>query len=128
MRLRGRLVEEIREGALYRGLETERILIALLDVCATGERPDMNALAPSLDERDRRLLFEIGFEGGAQADWDEAESCLGVLRRRKAEEELATVQRQIETQPHSASGSSEELRSLLTRKQELRRRLQELPS
>ena len=51
-----------------------------------------------------------------------------VLRRRKAEEELATVQRQIETQPHNAAGSSEELRRLLTRKQELRRRLQELPS
>ena len=87
----------------------------------------MNALAPALEERDRRLLFEIAFEGGAEADWDEAESCLRVLRRRKAEEELATVQREIETQPHNAAGSSDELRRLLTRKQELRRRLQELP-
>jgi len=125
---RARLVEEIREGTLHRGLETEKILVALLDVCATGERPDMNALAPALEERDRRLLFEIAFEGGAPADWDEAESCLRVLRRRKAEEELATVQRQIETQPHNAGGSSEELRNLLTRKQELRRHLQKLPS
>jgi len=44
------------------------------------------------------------------------------LRRRRAEEELATVQRQIETQA-AVAGSSGELRRLLERKQELRRRL-----
>jgi len=42
--------------------------------------------------------------------------------RRRAEEELATVQRQIETQA-AVAGSSGELRRLLERKQELRRRL-----
>jgi hypothetical protein len=86
----------------------------------------VEALAQKLGDRDRRLLFEIAFEGSAAATWEEAESCLGVLRRRIAEEELATVQRQIEAQPAERAGAGEELRRLLARKQELRRQLQKL--
>ena len=56
-----------RQGELHRGLETEKIFAALLEACAAGERPDMAALAPALEERDRRLLFEIAFEGSAEA-------------------------------------------------------------
>jgi hypothetical protein len=76
----------------------------------------------TLEDRDRRLLFEIAFETGGPPTWEEAESCLAVLRRRRAEEELATVQKQIETQA-AVAGSGGELRRLLERKQELRRRL-----
>jgi DNA primase len=124
---RGRLAEEIRAGELHRGLETEKILGALAEACASGSRPDMAALAQALDDRDRRLFFEIAFDGSAQAGWEEAESCLAVLRRRRAEEELAAVQREIEAQvPARAGDSGEELRRLLVRKQELRRRLGEL--
>src|SRR5258706_12495609 len=119
---RAQLAAGIRTEELHRGLETEQILDALVKACESGEQPDAASLAMALGERDRRLLFEIAFETGAPATWEEAESCLAVLRRRRAEEELATVQKQIETQA-AAAGSGGELRRLLERKQELRRRL-----
>jgi DNA primase len=123
---RSRLAQEIRVGELHRGLETEHILAVLVESCESGERPDAASLAIVLEDRERRLLFEIAFETAAAPTWEEAESCLAVLRRRRAEEELATVQRQIETQA-AVAGSGGELRRLLERKQELRRRL-DVPS
>jgi DNA primase len=121
---RERLAEEIRAHQLHVGLETERILGVLLEACATGAIPDATSLATELGEYDRRLLFEIAFESGAEASWEEAESCLEVLRRRKSEAELASVQRQIEACTGSASGANgDELRALQARKLELRRRL-----
>jgi DNA primase len=120
---RERLGQEIRAHQLHVGLETERILTALLDA-APGAPPEATSLAPKLEEYDRRLLFEIAFESGAETSWNEAESCLEVLRRRKSEEELASVQRQIEACAGSGSGGNgEELRALQERKLELRRRL-----
>jgi DNA primase len=119
---RAQLAQAIREEDLHRGLETERILSVLVAACDSGERPDAAALAASLEDRDRRLLFEIAFEAGVAPTWEEADSCLMVLRRRRAEEELAAVQREIEV--HAAkAGSGGEVRRLLERKQELRRRL-----
>jgi DNA primase len=121
---RTQLAEEIRAEELHRGLESERILGALIEACTAGVRPDAAALATSLDERDRRLLFEIAFESAAPPTWPEAQSCLAVLRRRRAEEELSAVQRQIESFAVAASAAAGgELRRLLERKQELRRRL-----
>ena len=119
---RAQLAQEIRAEELHRGLESERILAALVEACATGVRPDAAELAMSLEERDRRLLFEIAFESGAPPTWEEAESCLAVLRRRRAEEELSAVQKQIESFA-AAAGAGGEMRRLLERKQELRRRL-----
>jgi hypothetical protein len=119
---RSQLAQEIRAGELHRGLETERILAALVGACVSDGRPDAASLAMTLEDRDRRLLFEIAFETGGPPTWEEAESCLAVLRRRRAEEELATVQKQIETQA-AVAGAGGELRRLLERKQELRRRL-----
>jgi DNA primase len=121
---RAQLAGEIRAEELHRGLESERILAALVEVCGTGVRPDAAELALSLEERDRRLLFEIAFESAAPPTWAEAESCLAVLRRRRAEEELSAVQRQIESFAAAAGAAAGgELRRLLERKQELRRRL-----
>ena len=121
---RAQLAEEIRAEELHRGLESERILAALVEVCASGARPDAAELALSLEERDRRLLFEIAFEAAAPPTWAEAQSCLAVLRRRRAEEELYVVQKQIESFAAAAgAGAGGELRRLLERKQELRRRL-----
>jgi DNA primase len=121
---RAQLAEEIRAGDLHQGLESERILGALLAACESGARPDAAALALSLEERDRRLLFEIAFESAAPPTWEEAQSCLAVLQRRRAEEELSAVQRQIESFAAAAgAGAGGELRRLLERKQELRRRL-----
>ena len=124
--LRARLVAEIRRDELHRGLETEKIITALMEVCVEGASPDVAALAQGLDDRDRRVLLEIAFESSPQeAAWEEAQSCLDVLYRRRAEEELAVVQRQIEAQPVSGSapGQGEDMRRLLARKQELRQRL-----
>jgi len=121
---RSQLAQEIRTGELHKGLESERILAALVEACATGIRPDAAELALALEDRDRRLLFEIAFESAAPPTWEEAESCLAVLRRRRAEEELSAVQKQIESFAAAAgAGAGGELRRLLERKQELRRRL-----
>jgi DNA primase len=121
---RSQLAQEIRAEELHRGLESERILTALVEACATGVRPDAAELALALEDRDRRLLFEIAFESAAPPTWEEAQSCLAVLRRRRAEEELSSVQKQIETFAAAAgAGAGGELRRLLERKQELRRRL-----
>jgi len=126
---RAQLAEEILAAELHRGLESERILGVLIEACASGARPDAAALALALEDRDRRLLFEIAFETAAPATWEEAESCLAVLRRRRAEEELASVQKQIETSAAAAgagpgaAATGAELRRLLERKQELRRKL-----
>jgi DNA primase len=121
---RAQLAEEIRAGELHKGLESERILSALVVACESGSRPDAAALALALEEPDRRLFFEIAFESAAPPTWEEAESCLAVLRRRRAEEELSAVQRQIESFAAAAgAGAGGELRRLLERKQELRRRL-----
>jgi hypothetical protein len=48
----------------------------------------------------------------------EAQSCVEALRQRKAERELADVQRSIEANP-----AGQQLRSLLERKQDLMRKL-----
>ncbi|MGC1580624.1 MAG: hypothetical protein WA766_04030, partial [Candidatus Acidiferrales bacterium] len=76
------------------------------------------ALAESLAEPDRRLFFTVVFESAAEPSWDEAESCLSVLRRRHIETELQAVQKELESHPAAA-----DLNRLLARKQDLRKRL-----
>lgn len=124
---RPRLAKEITEENLHMGLETERVFAALLPVCVEGVRPDAATLAATLDEPARRLLFDIAFEASAPPVWEEAESCLGVLRRRRAEMELAQVQTEIEALSSRAGASgapaTKGLNELLSRKQELRKRL-----
>jgi len=113
---REKLARELVAGTLHRGLEGERLIELLIS--KVGERPDPAALAASLEEKDRRLLFEILFEPFGEATWEAAESCLGVLRNRRVQEELAELQKQIESKP-----SNEELRRLVTRRLELQKLL-----
>ncbi len=113
---RERLAQELISNALHRGLESERLLELLIS--KVGERPDPASLAAALEEKDRRLLFEILFEPVPEPTWDDAESCLSVLRGRRVEEEMAELQRKIEAKP-----SSDELRVLLTRRLELQKLL-----
>jgi DNA primase len=118
---RQKLAREMIRDALHKGLEPERIFNVLLDVAASGARPDPSELAEKLEERDRRMLYDVLFESIPQAAWEEAESCLSVLRRRHVEVELAEVQKQLERKPTPG-----EVPRLLARKQELHKLLAEL--
>ncbi|MGD1209925.1 MAG: DNA primase [Candidatus Acidiferrales bacterium] len=113
---REKLARALVAEALHRGLETERIFEVL--VSKVGERPDAATLSAALEERDRRVLFETLFEVSAEATWEEAESCLAVLRSRPVEQELAELQRKIEAQ-----APAEDLNRLLARRLELQKML-----
>jgi len=113
---REKLARALVAEALHRGLETERIFEVL--VSKVGERPDAATLSAALEERDRRVLFETLFEVSAEATWEEAESCLAVLRSRPVEQELAELQRKIEAQ-----APTEDLNRLLARRLELQKML-----
>jgi DNA primase len=113
---REKLAAEIASNALHQGLETERIIEALLGKVA--ESPDAATLAAGLEERDRRVLFEVLFEQPLEHTWEEAEACLEFLRNRRIAEELSELEKKVQAQP-----SREELIRLLTRKDELRRLL-----
>ena len=115
---RGQLAQHMIQAGLHKGLESEKIFEALLAAVSSGAPLDPAALAEALDTPDRRVLFDILFDTGGASTWEEAESCLSVMRRRRVEDELATVQRDIEAKP-----SGTDLNRLLARKQELRRLL-----
>jgi len=114
---RRRLAQRLEQTRLYQGLETEKIFAALIVAGLSDQPVSATEIGASLEERDRRLYFEILFEEAQEGTWEEAESCLEALREREIERELATVQREIETNP-----SGPALRELLARKQELLRR------
>jgi DNA primase len=113
---REKLANEIVSSGLHRGLETEKIFDLL--IAKAGERSDPATFAEALDERDRRVLFEIFFESFSEHTWEEAESCLGVLRSRRVEQELAELQKKLESRP-----PTEELRRIITRRLELQKLL-----
>ncbi len=113
---REKLAQEIVSSGLHRGLETEKIFELL--IAKSGEPSDPSTFAEALDERDRRVLFEIFFESFSEHTWEEAESCLGVLRSRRVEQELAELQKQLESKPPTA-----EIRRIITRRLELQKLL-----
>jgi len=115
---RHELAQQLQNARLYQGLETEKIFAALVAACLSGEPLQATEVAATLEERDRRLLFEILFEEANEPTWEEALSCIEALQNRRAERELADVQRSIEANP-----AAPELRGLLEKKQELMRRL-----
>jgi DNA primase len=115
---RGELAQQLQQGQLYHGLETEKIFGALIVACLSGDTLQATEVAAALEERDRRLLYEILFEETSELTWEEAQSCVDALRHRQAEKQLADVQRSIEANP-----AAPELRDLLQKKQELMRRL-----
>jgi DNA primase len=115
---RRELAQELQDANLYAGLETEKIFAALMAASLSGEPIQATEVGGTLSETDRNLLFQILFEETNEATWEEAQSCLESLRRRQVEHELAEVQRGIEAQP-----AGTDLRGLLTRKQELMKRL-----
>ncbi len=115
---RGELAQQLQQAQLHLGLETEKIFAALIVASLSDEPLQPSELAATLEERDRKIFYEILFEDSNEATWEEAQSCLDALRHRRAEQELADVQRSIEASP-----AGPELRGLLERKQTLMRRL-----
>ena len=92
---RQQLASRIRETACHKGLETESIFDVLLDAVSSGGQLDPAALADSLAERDRQLLFEVLFKSAPDPNWEEAESCLIELECGKMEQELSELGRRI---------------------------------
>jgi DNA primase len=116
---RKQLANRLQGGKLYEGLETEKVFAALISAnLADDAAIQATELAATLEERDRRMLFEILFEESSELTWEEAESCVESLEHRQAERALAEVQRSIESNPAAA-----DLRGLLQKKQDLMRRL-----
>jgi DNA primase len=112
------LAQHLQASQLYHGLETEKILAALVLACLSGSPFDASEIGAVLDDRERRLFFETLFEEAQEPSWEEAQSCLDTLARKHLERELGEVQRGIEANP-----SGQALKELLTRKQDLMRRL-----
>ncbi len=112
------LARRLQEERLYEGMEAEKIIAALIAANLAAQPLSTSEVAATLDDRDRRLLFEVLFEEEEVASWEEAESCVAALQRRQVERAVAEIQRDIEAQPAGAN-----LRGLLERKQELMRRL-----
>ncbi len=112
------LARRLEQERLYAGMEAERIIAALIAANLASPPMTTSDIAGTLEDRDRRLLFEVLFEEEDPATWEEAKSCLAALQRRQVERAVAEVQRDIEAQPPGAN-----LRGLLERKQELMRRL-----
>jgi DNA primase len=112
------LAQRLSEAGLHAGLETEKVFTALIAANLAGGTIEATEIAASLEERDRRMLFEILFEESSEFTWEEAESCIESLQNRQTERALAEVQRSIEANP-----ASTEMRTLLSKKQELMRRL-----
>jgi DNA primase len=112
------LAQRLSDAGLCAGLETEKVFAALIAANLAGSTTAATEIGAGLEERDRRMLFEILFEESSDFTWEEAESCLESLQNRQTERALADVQRSIEAHPASA-----EMRSLLAKKQELMRRL-----
>jgi hypothetical protein len=83
-----------------------------------GQPVQATEIAATLEERDRRQLYEILFEATSELTWEEAQSCVEALRHRQAEKQLADVQRSIEANP-----GPPEMRNLLQKKQKLMRQL-----
>ncbi|HWZ26548.1 MAG TPA: DNA primase [Verrucomicrobiae bacterium] len=112
------LARRLSEAGLCVGLETEKVFAVLIAANLAGSTIEATEIAAGLEERDRRMLFEILFEESSEFTWEEAESCIESLQNRQTERALAEVQRSIEANPASA-----EMRMLLSKKQELMRRL-----
>src|ERR1700747_3369961 len=96
---RQELAQHLQNARLYHGLETEKIFAALVIASLSGQPLQAAEVGAALEDRDRRLLYEILFEEANEPTWEEAMSCIEALQHRQAERELADVQRSIEANP-----------------------------
>src|SRR5229473_914798 len=115
---RRELAQHLQTSQQYMGLETEKIFAVLIGATLSGEPFHAAEVGAQLADRERRLFFEILFEDAQDPAWEEAQSCLDTLARKQIERELTDVQKGIEANPKGTA-----MTELLTRKQELMRRL-----
>src|SRR6266436_1302852 len=115
---RRELAQHLQTSQQYMGLETEKIFAVVIGATLSGEPFHAAEVGAQLADRERRLFFEILFEDAQDPAWEEAQSCLDTLARKQIERELTDVQRKIEANPKGTA-----MTELLTRKQELMRRL-----
>ncbi len=124
--IRRELAERLRSEALYLCLETEKIFAALIVASLSDSPVNITEIAALLEERDRRILFEILFEPSQKFKWKEANSCLQKLRLWKALAELSSVQREVERESQDAGNFAPRVLELHKRKLELSRAVAKL--
>src|ERR1700674_4452527 len=73
---RRKLAERLSDAGLCAGLETEKVFAALIAANLAGSTIEATEIAAGLEERERRMLFEILFEESSELTWEEAESCI----------------------------------------------------
>ena len=124
--IRADVLKELEDDDAHKGAGLERVFDEVLAMARAGEALSFQALAERAPEGERRLLYELAFETGAEAagSLDEARSCLRALQRRKLESELRALQQQIKQAEQAKQ--AKELRELLGRKQALSKALAEL--
>src|SRR2546427_2459788 len=89
------LAQRLQNAQLYHGLETEKIFAALVIASLSGQPVQAAEVAAVLQERDRRLLFEILFEEASEPTWEEALRCIEAVPHRHAEPGPAVGERRI---------------------------------
>jgi len=99
---RKELVRQLQQEQLHRGLETEKVFAALILADASDGGIQATAVAATLDERDRRLLYEILFENVAQPTQEELEWYLNFLRSRQLDAEIESVKAKLLSHPIDA--------------------------
>jgi DNA primase len=118
---RHELAQQIANEGLHHGMETRAIFEVLIAATLNdpaGARPDPADLGKRLEDKDRRVMFEVLFESFPDPTWPEAESCLQFLRQRPVSAELADLQQRIEANPPAS-----ELIPMMQRRMELLRLL-----
>src|SRR2546426_4163047 len=70
------LAKHLQNAHLYHGLETEKIFAALVIASLSGQPVLATEVGAVLEDRDRRLLFEILFEEDKKAGWEEGMSVI----------------------------------------------------
>jgi DNA primase len=99
---RSELARQLQQEQLHRGLETEKIFAALILASASGGGIQATEVAATLDERDRRLLYEILFENVAQPTREEVEWYLDFLRSRQLDVEIESLKAKLLSHPIDA--------------------------
>src|SRR5690349_5959988 len=69
---RQELAKLLQNAHLYHGLETEKIFAALVIASLSGQPVQATEIGAVLEDRDRRLLFEILFEAANEPTWEGA--------------------------------------------------------